>query len=104
MHVRTMLIIINIVIANPYRSSSYRLACFNIFFALEITDTLVRSGAVDLIVIDSVAALVPQVEPEGGMADNQMGLQARLMSKALRKLTSTVSKSNSTVFSSIKFV
>ena len=65
--------------------------------ALEITDTLVRSGAVDLIVIDSVAALVPQVELEAGMADNQMGLQARLMSKALRKLTSTVSKSNSTV-------
>ena len=65
--------------------------------ALEITDTLVRSGAIDLIIIDSVAALVPQVELEGGMADNQMGLQARLMSKALRKLTSTVSKSNSTV-------
>ncbi len=65
--------------------------------ALEITDTLVRSGAVDLIIIDSVAALVPQVELEGGMGDNQMGLQARLMSKALRKLTSTVSKSNSTV-------
>ncbi|NBV06833.1 MAG: recombinase RecA [Proteobacteria bacterium] len=65
--------------------------------ALEITDTLVRSGAVDLVVIDSVAALVPQVELEGGMADNQMGLQARLMSKALRKLTSTVSKSNSTI-------
>ena len=65
--------------------------------ALEIADTLVRSGAVDLIVIDSVAALVPQVELEGGMADNQMGLQARLMSKALRKLTSTVSKSNATI-------
>ena len=65
--------------------------------ALEITDTLVRSGAVDLVVIDSVAALVPQVELEGGMGDNQMGLQARLMSKALRKLTSTVSKSNSTI-------
>ncbi len=65
--------------------------------ALEITDTLVRSGAVDLVVIDSVAALVPQVELEGGMADNQMGLQARLMSKALRKLTSTVSKTNSTI-------
>jgi recombination protein RecA len=65
--------------------------------ALEITDTLVRSGAVDLIVIDSVAALVPQVELEGGMADNQMGLQARLMSKALRKLTSSVSKTNSTI-------
>lgn len=65
--------------------------------ALEITDTLVRSGAVDLIIIDSVAALVPQVELEAGMADNQMGLQARLMSKALRKLTSTVSKTNATV-------
>ena len=65
--------------------------------ALEIADTLVRSGALDLIIIDSVAALVPQVELEGGMADNQMGLQARLMSKALRKLTSTVSKANSTV-------
>lgn len=65
--------------------------------ALEITDTLIRSGAVDLVVIDSVAALVPQVELEGGMGDNQMGLQARLMSKALRKLTSTVSKSNSTI-------
>ncbi len=65
--------------------------------ALEITDTLVRSGAVDLIVIDSVAALVPQVELEGGMADNQMGLQARLMSKALRKLTGSISKTNCTV-------
>ena len=65
--------------------------------ALEIADTLVRSGAIDLIIVDSVAALVPQVELEGGMADNQMGLQARLMSKALRKLTSTVSKTNATV-------
>lgn len=65
--------------------------------ALEITDTLVRSGAVDLVIVDSVAALVPKVELEGGMADNQMGLQARLMSKALRKITSTVSKSNATV-------
>jgi len=65
--------------------------------ALEIADTLIRSGAVDLIVVDSVAALVPQVELEGGMGDNQMGLQARLMSKALRKLTSTVSKTNATV-------
>lgn len=65
--------------------------------ALEIADTLVRSGAIDLVVVDSVAALVPQVELEGGMGDNQMGLQARLMSKALRKLTSTVSKSNSTI-------
>lgn len=65
--------------------------------ALEIADTLVRSGAVDLIVIDSVAALVPQVELEGGMADNQMGLQARLMSKALRKITGSISKTNCTV-------
>jgi len=65
--------------------------------ALEIADTLIRSGAIDLVVVDSVAALVPQVELEGGMADNQMGLQARLMSKALRKLTATVSKTNSTI-------
>ncbi len=65
--------------------------------ALEIADTLIRSGAVDLIVVDSVAALVPQVELEGGMGDNQMGLQARLMSKALRKLTATVSKTNATI-------
>lgn len=65
--------------------------------ALEIADTLVRSGAVDLIIIDSVAALVPQVELEGGMADNQMGLQARLMSKALRKITGSISKTNCTV-------
>jgi recombination protein RecA len=65
--------------------------------ALEIADTLVRSGAVDLIVIDSVAALVPQVELEGGMADNQMGLQARLMSKALRKITGSISKTSCTV-------
>lgn len=65
--------------------------------ALEIADTLIRSGAVDLVVVDSVAALVPQVELEGGMGDNQMGLQARLMSKALRKLTATVSKTSSTI-------
>lgn len=65
--------------------------------ALEIADTLVRSGAVDLIVIDSVAALVPKVELDGAMEDNQMGLQARLMSKALRKLTGSISKTNSTV-------
>jgi recombination protein RecA len=65
--------------------------------ALEITDTLVRSGAVDLIVIDSVAALVPKVELDGSMEDNQMGLQARLMSKALRKLTGSVSKTGCTV-------
>jgi len=65
--------------------------------ALEIVDTFVRSGAVDLIVVDSVAALTPQVEFEGGMADNQMGLQARLMSKALRKLTGSISKTGCTV-------
>ena len=65
--------------------------------ALEIADTLVRSGAIDLIVVDSVAALVPKVELEGQMEDNQMGLQARLMSKALRKLTGSVSKTNCTI-------
>lgn len=61
--------------------------------ALEIADTLIRSGAMDLIVIDSVAALVPKAEIEGEMGDQHMGLQARLMSQALRKLTATVSKS-----------
>ena len=62
--------------------------------ALEITDTLVRSGAIDVLVVDSVAALVPRAELEGEMGDSHMGLQARLMSQALRKLTSSVSKSN----------
>ncbi|MEC7518770.1 MAG: recombinase RecA [Myxococcota bacterium] len=66
--------------------------------ALEIADTLVRSGAVDLIVIDSVAALVPKAEIEGEMGDSHVGLQARLMSQALRKLTATVHKSNATLF------
>ena len=65
--------------------------------ALEITETLVRSGALYIIVIDSVAALVPRAELEGEMGDSHMGLQARLMSQALRKLTGTVSKSNTTV-------
>lgn len=60
--------------------------------ALEIADNLIRSGAIDLIVIDSVAALVPQAELEGEMSDSQMGLQARLMSKALRKLTASINK------------
>ncbi len=60
--------------------------------ALEITDNLIRSGAIDLIVIDSVAALTPKAEIEGEMGDSQMGLQARLMSKALRKLTGSISK------------
>jgi len=65
--------------------------------ALEIADTLVRSGAVDLIVVDSVAALVPRAELEGEMGDHHVGLQARLMSQALRKLTSTIAKSNTTI-------
>lgn len=65
--------------------------------ALEIVETLVRSGALDVIVIDSVAALVPKAEIEGEMGDAHMGLQARLMSQALRKLTGTVSKSNTSV-------
>ena len=65
--------------------------------ALEITETLVRSNAVDLIVVDSVAALVPRAEIEGEMGEAQMGLQARLMSQALRKLTGVISRSNSTV-------
>ncbi len=65
--------------------------------ALEITETLVRSGALDVIVIDSVAALVPRAELEGEMGDTHMGLQARLMSQALRKLTGTVSRSNTAV-------
>ncbi len=62
--------------------------------ALEITDTLVRSGAIDVLVIDSVAALTPRAELEGEMGDTHVGLQARLMSQALRKLTSSISKSN----------
>ncbi len=65
--------------------------------ALEIADTLVRSGAVDVLVVDSVAALVPKAELEGEMGDQHMGLQARLMSQALRKLTASVSKSNALV-------
>jgi recombination protein RecA len=65
--------------------------------ALEITDTLVRSGAVDLVVVDSVAALVPRAEIEGEMGDAHMGLQARLMSQALRKLTGSISKTKTTV-------
>ena len=65
--------------------------------ALEIADTLVRSGAVDVLVVDSVAALVPRAELEGEMGDHHVGLQARLMSQALRKLTASVSKSNTTL-------
>ena len=65
--------------------------------ALEITETMVRSGAVDIIIVDSVAALVPKAEIEGDMGDSHVGLQARLMSQALRKLTAVTSKSNCTV-------
>jgi len=66
--------------------------------ALEITDNLIRSGAVDMVIIDSVAALTPKSEIEGEMGDSKMGLHARLMSQALRKLTSSISKTNCTVF------
>ncbi len=62
--------------------------------ALEIADNLIRSGAIDLLIVDSVAALTPKAEIEGEMGDSQMGLQARLMSKALRKLTSSIKKAN----------
>ena len=62
--------------------------------ALEIADNLIRSGAIDIIVIDSVAALTPKAEIEGEMGDNKVGLQARLMSQALRKLTANISKTN----------
>jgi recombination protein RecA len=62
--------------------------------ALEIADSLIRSGAIDIIVIDSVAALTPKAEIEGDMGDSKVGLQARLMSQALRKLTANISKTN----------
>ena len=65
--------------------------------ALEITDTLVRSGSVDLLIVDSVAALTPRAEIEGDMGDSHMGLQARLMSQALRKLTGSIARSNTLV-------
>ena len=65
--------------------------------ALEITETMVRSGAIDIVVVDSVAALVPRAEIDGDMGDSHVGLQARLMSQALRKLTGVISKSNCTV-------
>ena len=65
--------------------------------ALEITETMVRSGAIDLVVVDSVAALVPKAELEGDMGDAHVGLQARLMSQALRKLTGAIGKTNCTV-------
>ena len=65
--------------------------------ALEITETMVRSGAIDIVIVDSVAALVPKAEIDGDMGDSHMGLQARLMSQALRKLTAVISKSNCVV-------
>ena len=65
--------------------------------AMEITETMVRSGAVDIVIVDSVAALVPKAEIDGEMGDSHVGLQARLMSQALRKLTSVINKSNCTV-------
>ena len=65
--------------------------------AMEITETMVRSGAMDIVVVDSVAALVPKAEIDGDMGDSHVGLQARLMSQALRKLTAVISKSNCTV-------
>ena len=64
---------------------------------MEITETMVRSGAVDIVIVDSVAALVPKAEIDGDMGDSHVGLQARLMSQALRKLTSVINKSNCTV-------
>ena len=70
--------------------------------ALEIVDMLVRSAAVDIVVIDSVAALTPKAEIEGEMGDAQMGLHARLMSQALRKLTGNIKRSNTTVISSTR--
>ena len=65
--------------------------------ALEITETMVRSGAVDIVIVDSVAALVPKAEIEGDMGDSHVGLHARLMSQALRKLTAVISRSNCVV-------
>ena len=65
--------------------------------ALEITETMVRSGAIDIVIVDSVAALVPKAEIEGDMGDSHVGLQARLMSQALRKLTAAISRSNCVV-------
>jgi recombination protein RecA len=70
--------------------------------ALEITDMLVRSGAVDIVVVDSVAALTPKAEIEGDMGDSHMGLHARLMSQALRKLTANINRSKCMVISSTR--
>ena len=72
--------------------------------ALEITEALIRSGAIDIIVIDSVAALVPKAEIEGDMGDSHVGLQARLMSQALRKLTGSIKKSNCVAIYIVEYV
>ncbi len=83
-------------LAAPARTGGNRINCPCAFSeqALEITDNLIRSGALDIVVIDSVAALTPKAEIEGEMGDSKMGLQARLMSQALRKLTANISKTN----------
>ena len=78
----------NLIISQPYNGEQ----------ALEIAENLISSGAIDIVVIDSVAALTPKSEIEGEMGDSKMGLHARLMSQALRKLTGTISKTNCTVF------
>ena len=83
-----MLILENLIISQPDNGEQ----------ALEIADNLMRSGAIDIIVIDSVAALTPKSEIEGEMGDSKMGLHARLMSQALRKLTGSISKTNCTMF------
>jgi recombination protein RecA len=80
--------VVNLIISQPDNGEQ----------ALEIAENLIRSGAVDIVVIDSVAALTPKSEIEGEMGDSKMGLHARLMSQALRKLTGTISKTNCTVF------
>ena len=88
-----------------YKEQSFSKAAENLYIsqpdcgeqALEITETMVRSGAVDIVIVDSVAALVPKAEIDGDMGDSHVGLQARLMSQALRKLTAVISKSNCVV-------
>ena len=88
MHKNWVLILIILLISQPDYGEQ----------ALEIADRLILSGALDVVVIDSVAALVPKGELEGEMGDSKMGLQARLMSQALRKLTATISKTNSCLY------
>ena len=83
-----------IEVYGPESSGKTTVALHCVAEALEITETMVRSGAVDIVVVDSVAALVPKAEIDGDMGDSHVGLQARLMSQALRKLTAVISKSN----------